>query len=453
MDPTSAATSATESNTTASSNNVDESQSAVRTTTFSDLNEHCLHEIIQRIPRKKGNLRVTDLNSIASTCRQLNKIARDIFVSKQSKDFNVFEQGVGLHLEIIRYLCNFGDLLQTVKFDSMLQHNRDIDRILQSILTNCQAGKLELLCLRGLFWQIPIDTLQRSKPLFEHLKRIEIVSTKIENITNILSMIGNNCVELNIRSCIHSIACYANRFFPKLEKFSYLEHSCRGCRMYNVHVNGSKVLCAFIRRHSHIKSLLVKVDIDTVDAVSSLTNLESMSLDFVHVEPKHFLLRYGSAANIRSLIITHCTLNHELADGLNRFQNLRVLGLFQTLNGAGGVNAMHNFTELRELRLGIDKSWNMSWPDLITIINKMPNLERLTLFDMDKLISDFSFHDLVDIYRKRNKTLEVIWLGDIDLKVPADLIGTDYLNFVDVKRKYKKYFIDKYDMEYHLLQD
>lgn len=427
-----------------------------------NLNDDCLINIFRR-------LRTADLNAIASTCERFRENARVVFNLTQSTDLNVLDQRIGVDLEINRYLQNFGHFMRSIILDLSYRGIRYFVRneeIFRSIMMNCGNGQLETLRLIGIQQRMPSDLLVQSQYLFGQLRRVQL--HMCANINEILDMVGDECTDLNVCCWKGSKEFFAHRYFPHLEKFSFrILMSCED-RKYKI-----ENLQPFIERHPDLKSIKFHVPVNfdiaifqqfkqleqlhlfeirsSIDALISLTNLRRLLLESESIDIGNFLNQSESTECMENLSIVKYRMGSTFINGLNRFKNLRVLRLFHVrLFTYNNFNMLKEFNQLRELHLG--SCYQIQWEHLIAAIRKMPQLEQLTLLNMNNSLAAITldrFNELVGVYRERQQKLRIIWYDKVDFKIPNGVVDEDYTNFVDIKRKHDKYFADKYGKDWN----
>lgn len=432
------------------------------TTELAALNDDCLINIFRR-------LRPADLNSIASTCHRFNENSRVVFNLTQSTDLNVLDQRIGVDLEINRYLRNFGDFIRSIILDLSYRGIRYYTRnenLFKSIMMYCGDGQLETLRLIGIQQKIPSDLIAQGQYLFSQLKRVQIHMSA--NINEILGMIGDDVTDLNVCCWKESNEFFEQRYFPNLEKFSFrILMSCED-RKYK-----TENLQPFIERHSSLKSIKFHVPAhfdmtifqqfkqleqlhlfeirSNIDALISMTNLRRLLVECESIDIGNFLDQSESTEIMENLSIIKYRMGTTFINGLNRFKNLRVLRLFHVrLFSYNYFNMLKDFNQLRELHLGT--CYQIQWEHLISAIRKMPNLQQLTLLNMHYSLTAIEldkFKELVSIYRERHQKLQIIWYDKVDFKIPSGIVDDDYTNFIDIKRKYDKYFADKYGKDWN----
>lgn len=379
---------------------------------LTDLNDDCLTEILEYLTN------VNDLCAVADTCSRLNFLAYQIYQRRHTKQCLKFEpimvkQRSNAQTHILRYLRNFGELLDRIEFtltdDVEWQQTSQVnytqakwnDEVFREIVINC-ADTLQSLAMRGIALSLP-----RTPPgqaIFCDLKKLKLdycIDLKCYEYASQLRVDWYfNKAYMFVRHLANTDVLERLEINQMLltKEFLMILCECRNLKVLKLNAIRDDRFCSEIAFAEWLENLKQIVELELV-----VEYFDADAPDSVTVFMKHL----GSAHKVEQLNISGGVADQRFVQALARFQCLKKLtiGKFTNLK-CEHLRVLDNLDNVEEFTM---TTWNELTPDdLPAIISKMGNLNKLRLHMSEyEEIDEQTFVALATIYRSRHRQLLV----------------------------------------------
>lgn len=408
---------------------------------FVEIDDDCLVDILGRLSTK-------DLNSVASTCRRLQAIARTIFETvSTNRDLRITEEMIADYGtdQLDSYLRNFGDLIRSItlmralsiRYAKTLENCVNLQKksqpIYDAIRVHCGETlailNLHKVCLPVVIGNVT-DSAHRS-PTFSNLKEISMDGC-FETLPDghddrMEAFCGNGPSQRRYSSSF--LKCLPSP--ETLQKLSirycnlnktFAEDLGRCQQLRELHVN--RLFCGYPADRCHLGEKLYFVS--------------------------GILMQLGATDTLQRLTLKNVDIgNEEFNVALNRYPNLRELCIDNVRDSRTiSFRAVNSFNALSAFSFsGIALVPNQ----IIRLVKKMPKLDNLYINNDDKTNPDYKipgspfirraqsyfrnkfFWKLVNICKERNRKLVFSYRSYYNHRFASKLVSenVNYVEFVD----------------------
>lgn len=418
------------------------------------LNDDCLIEILSK-------LRIIDLCEISETCIRLRTLAGYVFSIRYKGVISAALKTTTYH-ETRRILAIFGTLITELTIEELgiIEPCQLFDLLIQhcgNTLEGLHLKRFKLTNALALKWQT----------LFTNLKTIEIEECSVHHSMRSID-IFSNCKRLESLAIFRAIMLQERGYeitFPSLKSFTtsldWL-HDFNGVR-------------SFIVCHPHLKKLGLQAEIPAFsdfyselfdEILNSLKHIEELSIEgcpYNSTEYREHVQRLAELQYLRSLCLD-CA-GQSISSFLNESKSmatLEFLKLKRTIADDKFFASLANYTSLRRLCLvGVRlvntiRSINVYLPQLtrliiegkvvigsqysdtadwlVELVEKLPALEHISLFETSTVLDNDVYLKLVGIVARRSNraTLKVFTNSDIRVDHQNFIRGRNYVSYSGV---------------------
>lgn len=401
-----------------------ESQQANRQLHVLDLNDDCLLEIF-------SYLNCIDLSACNQTSVRFSQIAGEVFRKKHTS-INLTDTVLGEYsnvgsshltlLQIRNLFVSFGSQIRKLKVASMSFKEENRYRVLDLIMRSC--AQLRALCLTG--FSIKESLYKPGNTFFYNLEELSLSLCELNDSIRRVFVQCHSLRKLTIQSDSNlNGSCLAMQF-PRLESITLIMNSdietqnlytffrlnpqliaikifhCGGCIFDEIFPKIANLL-------PNLESLSIEVDyfqnfVSNIMHLLRLDKLKELQLNCSMYSIASFIDELAKKDTIEVLHLSDGLLNDHLIDALVKCKRLKSLKLCS-------MPSVHNrfLVELAKnlplTSFHVSKCQTLTASGIIQFASLATNLKNLYITNSSFEINDQFYHNLVDIYKKRNTQL------------------------------------------------
>lgn len=362
-----------------------------------DLNDDCILGILSM-----KCLSLVDLCSVATTCRRLSEIARQVYKREHKhKTFDVQLLSEGNLARAKQFLMLFGSEMLDLELQGEPNLSEWSSQLLEYVTEHCSTVQtLNLKC-----YNIPANLTAKLRPVFNKLEKLRMNGCKFEGSSKELFADCASLMELEIYDVDHNVAFIFGHTFPKLEHFE--------C----THIEDSDWLAPFITRNLSLRSLriLFVVGPSLLSSIANCKRLETLIL--TRSIPENGMLDLSNLRHLRKLdIICFRKIVSENTLGLQNLHSLEELTLHAAEIDSELVGTLSQLRQLQVLKLlycteltELHNLNSMGELGQLTTL-EITSRERFLFLELDLLVQRLSKLNCLKIRQRRfNIDLETYW--------------------------------------------